>query len=99
LPISVGFHASGAKSMMLTLGDIAAEATGQLRAVQIDVSVCPHIAERFNVRVIPTLLIWNRGVPVEFIIGWVPRGFMRHTIRQAIGAVSKRSAVEEAGQC
>ena len=99
VPVLVSFHASGAKAMPPALSDIAAEAAGRLQAVQVDVSVYPHIAERFKVRVIPTLLIFKHGVPVEFIVGLVPRRFIRHTIRRAIGAVSKRSAVEEAGQC
>ncbi len=99
LPVLVSFHASGAKAMAPALSDIAAEAAGRLQAVQVDVSVYPHIAERFKVRVIPTLLIFKHGVPVEFVVGLVPRRFIRQTIRRAIGAVSRLSAVEEAGQC
>jgi thioredoxin 1 len=99
LPVLVSFHASGAKGMAPALSDIAAEVAGRLQAVQVDVSVYPHIAERFKVRVIPTLLIFKHGVPVEFVVGLVPRRFIRQTIRRPIGAVSGRSAVEEAEPC
>ena len=77
LPVLVSFQASWAKAMAPTLSDIAAEATGQLQAIQIDVSVYPQIAERFKVRIIPTLLIFKHGVPVEFIVGLVPSRFIR----------------------
>ena len=88
VPVLVSFHASGAKAMAPALSDIAAEAAGRLQAVQVDVSVYPHIAERFKVRVIPTLLIFKHGVPVEFLWVWCP-SIYPPTIRRAIGAVSK----------
>jgi thioredoxin-like negative regulator of GroEL len=99
LPVLVSFHASGAQAVAPALRDIAAEAAGRLQAVQVDVSVYPQIAERFKVRVIPTLLIFKHGVPVEFVVGLVPSRFIRQTIRRAIGAVSRHRAVEEGEQC
>jgi thioredoxin-like negative regulator of GroEL len=99
VPVLVSFHASWAKASASALGEVAAEAAGRVHAIQVDVSAYPHIAERFNVRIIPTLLIFKHGVPVEFIVGLVPRRFIRQTIRRAIGAVSRCSAVEGTGQC
>jgi thioredoxin-like negative regulator of GroEL len=99
LPVLVSFHASWAKATASALSEVATEAAGRLHAVQVDVSAYPHVAERFNVRIIPTVLIFKHGVPVEFIVGFVPRRFIRQTIRRTIGAVSRCSAVEGAGQC
>ena len=78
LPVLVSFHASGARAPAHS--DIAVDAAGRLQAVQADVSVYPHIAERFKVRVIPTLSIFKHGVPVEFVVGLVPHRFIRQTI-------------------
>ncbi len=70
--MSSHFHASRAKAMAPALTDIAAEAVGRLQAVQVEVRVYPHIAERFNVRVIPTLRFPQLDGALRHVLGSYP---------------------------
>jgi thioredoxin-like negative regulator of GroEL len=77
LALLVSFHSNWNMVMTPALSEIVAEAAGRLQAIQVDVCVLPQIAERFKVRIIPTLLIFKQGVPMEFVVGLVPSRFVR----------------------
>jgi Thioredoxin len=82
-------HRLQAEGLRSIVSEIVAEAAGRLQAIQVDVTVYPHIAERFKVRIIPTLLLFNDSVPVKFVVGLVPSRFILQTMRRGLGAVSK----------
>ncbi|MCB0311652.1 MAG: thiol reductase thioredoxin, partial [Calditrichaeota bacterium] len=52
---------------------LAGEYEGKLKVGKIDVDVHQQMAMKYNVRGIPTLLIFKDGKPVEQIVGAYPK--------------------------
>ncbi|OGT99686.1 MAG: thioredoxin [Gemmatimonadetes bacterium GWC2_71_10] len=56
------------------LEQLLVEYEGQgLKVVKLDVDANPSTAMRFNVRSIPTLMMFKHGKPVETVVGAVPK--------------------------
>jgi thioredoxin 1 len=51
------------------LEQIAAEKAGQLRVAKVDVDDAPGIARRFQIMSIPTLMVFQDGVPKKRLVG------------------------------
>lgn len=52
---------------------IASEQAGRVVIGKVNVDEQPALAARFSIRSIPTLLFFKNGVPVDTVIGAVPR--------------------------
>jgi thioredoxin 1 len=52
---------------------VAREQAGRVVVGKINVDEQPALAARFSIRSIPTLLFFKNGVPVDTVIGAVPR--------------------------
>jgi thioredoxin len=52
---------------------VALEQAGQVVVGKVNVDEQPALAARFSIRSIPTLLFFKNGVPVDTVIGAVPR--------------------------
>jgi thioredoxin len=52
---------------------IAGEQAGRVVIGKVNVDEQPALAARFSIRSIPTLLFFKNGVPVDTVIGAVPR--------------------------
>jgi thioredoxin 1 len=63
--------------------DIATSYSGKVKVVKMDVDKNPATPNRYNVRGIPTLLIFKNGKLQEQIVGYVPK----ETIEKALGKV------------
>lgn len=50
---------------------VAARHSGDVRVVKVDVDQNPLAAQRYGVRAIPTLIVFNRGQEVERLLGAV----------------------------
>jgi thioredoxin len=85
IPVVVDFETAWSKRMVPLLGQLAETFAGRLRVVQVDISADPDLATRFKIRVVPTLLIFHRGIPVEFIVGTVPSRFVFQTVCKTLG--------------
>ena len=75
-PILVDFWAgwcSPCKTLVPTLEQIAEELAGKVHVAKIDVDENGGLANRFNIRSIPTLIVFNKGKVVDQIIGAAPR--------------------------
>ena len=96
LPVLVNFQTPWSKQMVPLLGQIAATFGGRLRVVQVNISTDPELAARFKIRAVPTLLIFNNGVPIEFIVGTVPSRFILQIICKTIGVAPHGSRVRHA---
>ena len=86
VPVLVNFQTPWSTQMGPLLSHVAEAFAGRLRVVQVDTSADPELAARFKIRAVPTMLIFNKGVPVEFIVGTVPSRFVFETVCKALRA-------------
>ncbi|HEX2445130.1 MAG TPA: thioredoxin [Vicinamibacterales bacterium] len=63
--------------------ELAAEMAGRVRVGKMNVDENPITAERFNVRSIPTLLIFNRGQEIDRIVGVQPKAQIAQRLARA----------------
>jgi thioredoxin 1 len=100
VPVLVNFQTPWSRRLEPLLGQLAEAFAGRLRVVQVNISATPELAARFKVRAVPTLLIFKKGVPVEFIVGTVPSRFVFETVCKALGVptrLTKARRVRHAG--
>lgn len=100
VPVLVNFQTPWSRRMVPLLGQLAEAFAGRLRVVQVNISADPELAARFKIRAVPTLLIFKKGVPVEFIVGTVPARFVFATVCKALGVstcLTKARRAQHAG--
>jgi thioredoxin 1 len=85
VPVLVNFQTPWSRRMVPLLGRLANAFGGLLRVVQVNISADPELAARFKIRAVPTLLIFKKGVPTEFIVGTVPARFIVETVCKSLG--------------
>jgi thioredoxin 1 len=96
IPVLVNFHTPWSRRMVPLLGQLAEAYAGRLRVVQVDISTNPDLAMRFKIRAVPTLLIFKKGVPIEFIVGTVPSRFVFETVCKTLGASPRLTKMRRA---
>jgi thioredoxin 1 len=96
VPVLVNFQTPWSRRMEPLLGQLAEAFAGRLRVVQVNISADPELAARFKIRAVPTLLIFKKGVPVEFIVGTVPSRFVFETVCKALSVSTRLSKARRA---
>jgi thioredoxin 2 len=71
-PVLVDFWAEWCAPCRMTapvLEDLAREKAGQIKIVKVNVDQNPATSEQYNIRSIPTLILFKDGRPVETLVG------------------------------
>ena len=75
LPVLVDFWAewcAPCRVVAPSVERLAAEYTGRLRVAKLDIDAEPEIAQRFDIRAVPSLLIFKHGEVIDEIRGAQP---------------------------
>lgn len=71
-PVLVDFWAEWCppcKAMDPILDDLATELAAKVKIVKLDVDANPSTVVKYNVRAMPTLIVFKDGEPVDFKVG------------------------------
>lgn len=86
-PVLVDFWADWCRPCHMlapTVAEIAAEYAGKLKVVKLNVDESMNTAGRFNIRGIPTLLIFKGGQVADQIVGAVPKDQISKVVDQHV---------------
>jgi thioredoxin 1 len=72
--------------------DLAEEYSGRLTVAKLDVDQNPSATQEFGIQSIPTLLLIDRGNPVERLVGVQPRRHLQHLLDVVLAAQTQRGA-------
>ena len=64
--------------------ELASEYEGKAKVAKVDVDNNPEISIKYNIRSIPTLLIFKKGEIVDQIIGAVPKTHLKKQLEAQI---------------
>ncbi|NQV15139.1 thioredoxin [bacterium] len=76
LPVLVDFWAvwcMPCKMVAPVVADIAKDYDGRLKVGKLDVDGNPGVAQKYGIRSIPSLLIFNKGEVAQMLVGAVPK--------------------------
>ena len=74
------------------LEELAAEMAGRVRIAKLNVDENQMTAGRFNVRSIPTLLVFKSGKEVDRLVGVAPKTELRQRLERAIAQSASASS-------
>ena len=86
VPVVVDFYADWCgpcKKMAPVFDDFARERQGQVLVAKLDTDRNQATAQRFNVRGIPTLIVFKKGKEVARQVGAVPRAMLDQLVAKA----------------
>ncbi|MDI9611772.1 MAG: thioredoxin [Acidobacteriota bacterium] len=88
VPVLVDFWADWCAPCRMTapvLEEYAGEQAGRLKLIRMNVDRNPATAGQFNVRSIPTLILFRDGQPVETVIGALSKSALRERLDPRLG--------------
>lgn len=86
-PVLVDFWADWCgpcKMIAPIVEELAEEYDGKVSFAKVDVDSNPQAATQYGVRSIPTLLIFKDGVPVDQVVGAVPKEVLKKRLEAVV---------------
>jgi thioredoxin len=74
MPVLVDFYAQWCgpcKMMVPVLEEIAARLENDIKVAKVDTDRSPTLGNRYQVEALPTLILFNKGQPVERYVGYM----------------------------
>ncbi len=87
IPVLIDFWAEWCgpcKSLGPTLEEVAAEFAGKVKIVKMNVDENSDVPSQFNVRSIPTLILFKGGLQIEQAMGNMPKASVVNLINKAL---------------
>ncbi len=91
IPVLVDFWATWCgpcKAVAPVLEELADEYAGKLTIAKLDVDANPAISGALRIQSIPTMILFDRGQPVEAVQGALPKDALKRFLSRHIGAPS-----------
>ncbi len=87
-PVLVDFWAEWCRPCHMlapTVAEVANEYAGKIKVMKLNVDEAMNAAGRYNIRGIPTILVFKNGQVVEQIVGAVPKDQITKAVDRHVG--------------